>query len=55
MLFKVRVQEVLTHEVLVEADTEEDAMLNWEQRFGDADFDEIVAEGADFVDIEEAE
>lgn len=57
MLFKVRVKEVVYHDIMVEADSEEEAWENWWERFGDSDFDEIGYDEVEpeAVDIEEAE
>ena len=55
MLYKVRVREVLENDIMVEAETEEDATMNWQKHFGDADFDEIVCDQSYVVDVEEAE
>lgn len=55
MLFKVKVQEVLVHEISVEAEDAEMASIDYIERFGDADFDEIVAELTELIDVEEAE
>ncbi len=57
MLFKVRVREIIYHDVMVEADSEEEAWENWWERFGDSDFDEISSDEVEpeAVDVEEAE
>ena len=54
MLFKVTVQETLTHEVYVEADTEEAAAVGWIEIFGCEDFDEVVDQDVEMLDIKEA-
>lgn len=57
MLFKVRVKEVIYHEVMVEADNEEQALEKWWDRFGDSDFDEISSDEVEpeAIDVEEVE
>lgn len=55
MLYKVKVKELLIHEIAVEADSAEEAEIKWQERFGDNDFDEIVAEYEELLDIEEDE
>lgn len=57
MLFKVRVREVIYHDVMVEADSEDEAWEKWWDRFGDCDFDEISSDEVEpeAVDVEEAE
>lgn len=54
MLFKVKVQEVQVHEIMVEAESAEEATLNWQAHFGDEDFDEVTTDHA-YVDVEEVE
>lgn len=53
MLYKVTVKEVQIHEIMVEAETAEEAMLNWQIQFGDEDFDEITTDHTYVVDVEE--
>jgi len=55
MLYRVRVKEVILHDIFVEADDEEQAMESWWDRFGDTDFDEISSDEVEpeVVDIEE--
>ena len=55
MLYKVRVREVIYHNIMVEAENEEQAMEKWWDRFGDSDFDEIDYDDVEpeFVDVEE--
>lgn len=57
MLFKVRVKEVIYHDVMVEADNEEQALEKWWDRFGDSDFDEISSDEVEpeATDVEEIE
>ena len=55
MLYKVTVKEVQIHEIMVEAETAEEATLNWQARFGDEDFDEVTTDHAYDIDVEEAE
>lgn len=47
MLYRVKVREVIYHNIMVEAEDEEQAMEKWWDRFGDSDFDEI-----DYDDVE---
>lgn len=53
MLFKVKVQETLIHEIAVEAESEEAASMIWMEYFGDSDFDEIIAEYNELLEVEE--
>ncbi len=53
MLFKVKVRETLIHEIIVEAESAEEAETHWMERFGDSDFDEIVAEHEELMEVEE--
>lgn len=53
MLFKVKVREVLIHEIVIEAEDEEMASIDWIGCFGDADFDEIIAECTEMLEVEE--
>ena len=52
MLYKVIVREVATHVIMVEAESEEQASILWTECYGDADFDEVIREDAEMLEVE---
>jgi hypothetical protein len=52
MQFVVIFQETLNHEVIVEAESETEALHKAEERFGDDEFDTVVSDDLMVADIQ---
>jgi hypothetical protein len=52
MQFVVTVQEILVHEVIVEAESETEALHRAEEQFGDDEFDTVVSDDLMVADIQ---